>query len=137
MLFNSAHHDFINPRGHYGVLKGKNLKQRIEDFVAWVNREAPAQGLPDQTIPADPHGAIGLATGVPRREAPVRTVGTGARRSAVSSAEGVCTREQGAPQVLEHIDFPTPFDEHDPVSIRLTLLSVSEVGCTDDWSRVH
>ncbi|MFC9636322.1 integrase [Streptomyces mirabilis] len=61
LLFSSAHHDFIHHRGHYGVLKGKNLKQRIEDFVDWANREAPAQGLPDQIIPADPHGAIGLS----------------------------------------------------------------------------
>lgn len=60
LLFSSAHHDFINHRGHYGVLRGKNLKQRIEDFVTWANREALAQGLPDQVIPADPHGAIGL-----------------------------------------------------------------------------
>ncbi|MFH9466411.1 hypothetical protein ACH4LT_03805 [Streptomyces clavifer] len=44
----------------YGALKNNTLNERVEDFVAWVNREAEAQGLPHH-IPKDPHGPIGLA----------------------------------------------------------------------------
>lgn len=42
-------------------MKGSGLNKRIEDFVAWVNHEAQAQGLPGQVIPEDPHGAIGMS----------------------------------------------------------------------------
>ncbi|WP_405818161.1 hypothetical protein [Streptomyces sp. NBC_01390] len=60
-LLSSAHHDFLNPRNHPGALKNEALNKRIEGFVAWVNREAVTQGLPDQAIPKDPHGAIGTS----------------------------------------------------------------------------
>ncbi|WP_188186965.1 integrase [Nonomuraea sp. SYSU D8015] len=61
LLLSAAHHDFTSQRGHPGALKNNGLNQRIEDFVAWANREAETQGLTDQVIPEDPHGAIGLA----------------------------------------------------------------------------
>ncbi|MFD3627301.1 integrase [Streptomyces sp. NPDC058698] len=61
LLLSAAHHDFMQQRGHHGALKHQGLNTRVEDFASWANREAKAQGLPDQIIPADPHGAIGLA----------------------------------------------------------------------------
>ncbi|MCZ4100929.1 integrase [Streptomyces sp. H39-C1] len=61
LLLSATHHDFMQQRGHHGALKHQCLNTRIEDFVSWANREAKAQGMPDQIIPADPHGAIGLA----------------------------------------------------------------------------
>ena len=44
-----------------GSLKPAALRERIEDFADWANREAARHGLPGQAIPADPHGPIGLA----------------------------------------------------------------------------
>ncbi|WP_153483626.1 integrase [Streptomyces katsurahamanus] len=61
LLFSSAHQDVVFQRGHHGALRNESLNRRIKAFVAWVNREAISQGLTDQTIPEDPHGAIGLA----------------------------------------------------------------------------
>ncbi|MEV8106229.1 integrase [Streptomyces sp. NPDC088135] len=60
-LLSSAHHDFTAQRSHLGVLKNGALNTRIRDFAAWANHEAAAQGLTGQTIPEDPHGAIGTA----------------------------------------------------------------------------
>ncbi|MEW2248760.1 integrase [Streptomyces sp. NPDC006975] len=60
-LFSAARHDFLYRRDLPGVLKSGTLNERIEDFVDWVNREAMAQGLPEQTVPQDPHGAIGVS----------------------------------------------------------------------------
>ncbi|MGW0545693.1 integrase [Streptomyces altiplanensis] len=61
LLFSAVHHDFTHQRGHHGTLKSSGLRQRIEGFVKWANHEAQAQGLPDQVIPEDPHGAIGMS----------------------------------------------------------------------------
>ncbi|MFC5668446.1 integrase [Kitasatospora misakiensis] len=61
LLLSAAHHDIPRQRGHHGALKNFALRWRIESFVAWANQEAQAQGLPEQTIPEDPHGAIGTA----------------------------------------------------------------------------
>ncbi|MFJ5280322.1 integrase [Streptomyces parvulus] len=61
MLLSSSHHDYIYRRSLHGVLKGSSLRDRIEDFVAWANHEAHVHHLPDQVIPEDPHGAIGMA----------------------------------------------------------------------------
>jgi integrase len=61
LLLSATHHDFVQQRGHHGALKVQSLNRRVEDFVRWVNHEAHAQDLPDQIIPEDPHGAIGLA----------------------------------------------------------------------------
>ncbi|MEU9291751.1 integrase [Streptomyces sp. NPDC048275] len=60
LLLSGAHHDFAGRRGYPGVLKYFALNKRIEDFTAWANRKAEAQGLSGQAIPEDPHGKIGL-----------------------------------------------------------------------------
>ncbi|WP_234348275.1 integrase [Kitasatospora sp. MY 5-36] len=44
-----------------GALRAQSMRQRIEDFAAWANTEAEAQGLPGEVIPPDPHGNIGTA----------------------------------------------------------------------------
>ncbi|MFE9886665.1 integrase [Streptomyces scopuliridis] len=61
LLLSTVHHKFSSGQGHAGALKKHTLTLRIESFVNWVNREAKAQGLSGQTIPKDPHGAIGLS----------------------------------------------------------------------------
>ncbi|MEV4338039.1 integrase [Streptomyces sp. NPDC049590] len=61
LLFSATHHDFTFRRQLHGVLKNDALNERIEDFVAWTNREAAAQNLPEMLIPKDPHGAIGMS----------------------------------------------------------------------------
>ncbi|WP_414079835.1 integrase [Streptomyces sp. CL7] len=61
LLLSTAHHDFTYQRGHHGTLKQSALNLRIEGFIAWANREAHAHGLPDQAIPEDPHGSVGLS----------------------------------------------------------------------------
>ncbi|MEU4115838.1 integrase [Kitasatospora sp. NPDC028055] len=60
LLLSAAHHDIMQRRLR-GALKRGALRQRIEEFVAWVNQEAQIQGLAEQVIPEDPHGKIGLA----------------------------------------------------------------------------
>ncbi|MER6105603.1 hypothetical protein ABT115_25720 [Streptomyces sp. NPDC001832] len=42
-------------------IRKTSLNRRIESFIVWVNREAEAQGIPDQSVPEDPHGAIGMS----------------------------------------------------------------------------
>ncbi|MFH8692653.1 integrase [Streptomyces anulatus] len=59
LLLSATHHDVAAQRGHTGALKRNALIKRIEDFVAWANREAVAQDLPEQAIPKDPHGSVG------------------------------------------------------------------------------
>ncbi|MFI8834849.1 integrase [Streptomyces afghaniensis] len=61
LLFSAAHHDFQGVKAHQGALKNGTLNRRIGSFVAWANREAVAQGLPEQAIPQDPHGELGMA----------------------------------------------------------------------------
>ncbi|MDH6522191.1 integrase [Streptomyces sp. SAI-090] len=61
LLFSSTHHDVVSQRKHHGALKRASLDRRVEDLVAWINQEAAAQGLPDQKVPADPHGNLGLS----------------------------------------------------------------------------
>ncbi|MFE2231938.1 integrase [Streptomyces sp. NPDC059442] len=60
LLFSSAHHDFARGRQRGGALKNSSMNQRIEDFIAWINRETESHGLQNQGVPQDPHGAIGL-----------------------------------------------------------------------------
>ncbi|MGW1277262.1 integrase [Streptomyces tsukubensis] len=60
LLFSATHHDFLSRRGHPGALKNEALNKRIESFIVWANREALAQQLPEQAIPKDPHGAVGM-----------------------------------------------------------------------------
>ncbi|MER6126864.1 integrase [Streptomyces sp. NPDC001795] len=61
LLLSATHHDFPHSRGYRGALKYGALSRKIEDFVAWANHEALLQGLPNQVIPGDPHGPIGLS----------------------------------------------------------------------------
>ncbi|MFF4323091.1 integrase [Streptomyces sp. NPDC001568] len=61
LLLSSTHHDIPGQRNYHGALKNSALNKRIEDFVAWVNREAGSLGLPDQVVAKDPHGAIGMS----------------------------------------------------------------------------
>lgn len=60
LLLSASHHDFVRRIAYHGALKNTALNERVEDFVAWVNRETKAQGRPDH-IPSDPHGSIGLS----------------------------------------------------------------------------
>ncbi|MFC4606919.1 integrase [Streptomyces maoxianensis] len=60
LLLSTAHHEFHSRHGYRGAMKQDTMAQRIESFVTWVNREAEAQELSGQSIPDDPHGALGL-----------------------------------------------------------------------------
>ncbi|MEV7004377.1 hypothetical protein AB0N62_43210 [Streptomyces sp. NPDC093982] len=60
-MFSSTHHDIVSQRRHHGALKRATLDRRVEDLVSWINQEATAQGLPDQRVPEDPHGNLGLS----------------------------------------------------------------------------
>ncbi|MFJ8025561.1 hypothetical protein [Streptomyces sp. NPDC096311] len=42
-------------------MKKHALNVRVEDFVAWANREGEAHGLTDQVIAQDPDGSIGVS----------------------------------------------------------------------------
>jgi hypothetical protein len=42
-----------------GSLRMSTMRDRIEDFVAWANKEALELGRPHETISPDPHGSIG------------------------------------------------------------------------------
>ncbi|GGW87814.1 integrase [Streptomyces noursei] len=46
-------------RSDTGSLKISGLRTRIEDFIAWSNAEAEAQGITGEIIPPDPHGNVG------------------------------------------------------------------------------
>ncbi|MGW4651817.1 integrase [Kitasatospora sp. NPDC004289] len=61
LLFNAALHNPTHAVYRTGSLRNGSLAERIEDFVAWANREARTQDLPGEIIAADPHGSIGTA----------------------------------------------------------------------------
>lgn len=61
LLFGHDAHDARGERPDTGSLKPAALRERIEDFADWANREAARHGLPGEAIPADPRGNIGLA----------------------------------------------------------------------------
>lgn len=62
LLLSVTHQTFgIQHRRRAGALKAGSLNARIEDFIAWANREAASCGALDQVIPEDPCGAIGTA----------------------------------------------------------------------------
>ncbi|WP_435877691.1 integrase [Streptomyces anulatus] len=61
LLLSATHHDIPFQRGYHGALKNGTLNRRIGDFVEWANHEAVSKGLPEQVIPKDPHGSIGMA----------------------------------------------------------------------------
>jgi len=60
LLF-SANHDVVSQRIQHGALKRTSFDRRVESLVAWINQEAVAQGLPDQRVPKDPYGGLGLS----------------------------------------------------------------------------
>jgi hypothetical protein len=60
LLFGHDSHDVSGERPDTGSLKPTALRERIEAFIDWANREAARHGLPGQAIPADPHGPVGL-----------------------------------------------------------------------------
>ncbi|MFD7641629.1 integrase [Kitasatospora sp. NPDC059795] len=61
LLFGHNTHDARSPRLRCGSISPETVRARIEDFIAWANREAARHHLPHETIPPDPHGAIGTA----------------------------------------------------------------------------
>lgn len=61
LLFHASHHDVVAQRKHQGALKTASFSRRIEQLIAWINREAPAHGLLEQSVPEDPHGAVALS----------------------------------------------------------------------------
>jgi hypothetical protein len=61
LLFASAAHDFSSQRSHAGAPSPSAMGRRIEDFVSWANTLADSHGRPHETIPDDPHGALGTA----------------------------------------------------------------------------
>ncbi|POG46018.1 integrase [Streptomyces sp. ZL-24] len=61
LLFDHLAHDLKFIRPGSGSLKLSAMRTRIEDFVAWANTKADAQGRPDEVIPPDPLGNIGTA----------------------------------------------------------------------------
>lgn len=60
LLFDHHAHDLPFSRAGTGSLKVSALRDRMEDFAAWANREAARHGLAGEVIPADPHGSINL-----------------------------------------------------------------------------
>ncbi|GAA1925437.1 hypothetical protein GCM10009753_68510 [Streptantibioticus ferralitis] len=60
-LFDSAIHNPPYAHLRTGALGQLAIRERIEEFVAWANAEAAAQGLPGEVIPPDPYGGFGLA----------------------------------------------------------------------------
>jgi hypothetical protein len=61
LLFDHHAHDLPSSRAGTGSLKTTAVRDRIEDFVTWANREAARHGLAGEAIPADPHENIGLS----------------------------------------------------------------------------
>lgn len=61
LLFDHRVHDAAGHRAGTGSLKLSAMRQRIEDFVAWANREAGSHGLTAEAVPADPHGNVSPA----------------------------------------------------------------------------
>ena len=53
LLFGHDSHDVRGERPDTVSLKPSALRERIEDFINWANREAARHGLPGQAIPAD------------------------------------------------------------------------------------
>ncbi|GAA2463296.1 integrase [Streptomyces lavendulocolor] len=59
LLLSTARHSTVhNP---IGSLTNSAVHGRLRDFRTWVNANADRLGLPDQTIPDDPHGGLAPA----------------------------------------------------------------------------
>ncbi|MFG3052537.1 hypothetical protein ACGFZP_16475 [Kitasatospora sp. NPDC048239] len=61
LLFAAATHNRRGGRRRSQALAVGTLAERIDAFAAWANTEARTHHLPGETIPPDPHGAIGTA----------------------------------------------------------------------------
>ena len=61
LLFDSRAHTAARYEAATGSLKLETLRERVEEFITWANREAASHGLPAEAIPDDPHGRVGLA----------------------------------------------------------------------------
>ncbi|MGW2540683.1 integrase, partial [Kitasatospora sp. NPDC001574] len=61
LLFDRNVHDFACKRSGTGALKQHSMRVRVEDFITWCNTEAARHELPQQSIPPDPAGRVGLA----------------------------------------------------------------------------
>ncbi|MFH9466404.1 hypothetical protein ACH4LT_03770 [Streptomyces clavifer] len=64
LLFDSAAHTFQRTRAamHTATSLGyEGLRTRIEDFARWASDIALRIGRPQETVPDDPHGDLGLA----------------------------------------------------------------------------
>ncbi|WP_367429055.1 integrase [Streptomyces celluloflavus] len=112
LLFDGRIHDRYHRPGS-GSLRSGALGHRIEDFVAWANKEAAAHGLDNDMIPPDPHGPIGtkrfrrsLAWHIARRPGGLVALAIqyGHLRTALVS-EGYAARSRGG--IHELIDMET------------------------------
>ncbi|WP_405735007.1 hypothetical protein OG607_41685 [Streptomyces sp. NBC_01537] len=62
LLFDTAVHAFKNtPAEPAASIRPNSLRGRIEDFATWASNLARCLGRDHESVPADPHGAIGLA----------------------------------------------------------------------------
>ncbi|MEU3125667.1 integrase [Streptomyces sp. NPDC047726] len=62
LLFDSAVHTFQRTRVATATSLGyEGLRSRIESFARWASGLALRLGRPHETVPADPHGALGLS----------------------------------------------------------------------------
>ncbi|MEV0415989.1 hypothetical protein AB0I68_35840 [Streptomyces sp. NPDC050448] len=59
LRFGATAHDFPKHRTYPGALNPPTMNRRIEDFIIWASALAGRCGRPHETIPDDPHGAIG------------------------------------------------------------------------------
>lgn len=59
LVFGATAHDFPQHRTYPGALNRPTMNRRIEDFITWASALAVRTGRPHETIPDDPHGAIG------------------------------------------------------------------------------
>ncbi|MER5845836.1 integrase [Streptomyces sp. NPDC002012] len=59
LLFDSAAHDFILRRNFTGSITYATMSERIERFATWASAQAARLQRPHETVPADPHGALG------------------------------------------------------------------------------
>ncbi|MFI1349611.1 hypothetical protein ACH4UR_25370 [Streptomyces lydicus] len=59
LLFDAAAHDFTLKRAFSGSITLTTLGDRIESFAAWATDQATRLGRTHETVPDDPHGALG------------------------------------------------------------------------------
>ncbi|MFJ6011482.1 integrase [Streptomyces sp. NPDC092952] len=59
LLFDAHAHDFRLRRKFTGSITYATMSERIEAFATWASDQATRLKRPQETVPADPHGAIG------------------------------------------------------------------------------